>query len=46
MKNAGTSEEKKLRENQTKSYAAANWAYVIKLTGTGGGAGRMVKRGS
>lgn len=46
MKNAGTADEKKLREAQQKAYAAANWAFVIKCTARGGGAGRMVKRGN
>ena len=45
MKNAGTADEKKYRENQSKAYKAADWAFVIKCTPRGGGAGRMVKRG-
>lgn len=45
MKNAGTADEKAYREQQAKNYKAANWARVIKMTATGGGAAKMVKRG-
>lgn len=45
MKAAATSEDKKIREAQAKAYTAANWARVIKMTATGGGAAKMVKRG-
>lgn len=45
MKAAATAEDKKIREAQAKAYTAANWAFVIKMTPTGGGAGRMVRRG-
>lgn len=46
MKSAATAEEKKRREAFTAAYKAAQWAFVIKMTATGGGAGRMVKRGA
>ena len=45
MKAAATAEDKKKREAQQAAYKAANWAFVIKCTPNGGGAGRMVKRG-
>jgi hypothetical protein len=41
-----TADEKKLRQSQTEQYKRADWAYVIKCTANGGGAGRMVKRGN
>lgn len=44
-KGGSTAEDKKTRESQAKDYKAADWAFVIKCTPTGGGAGRMVKRG-
>jgi len=45
MKGNTTADERKNREAQRDGYKAANWAFVIKMTPNGGGAGRMVKRG-
>lgn len=46
MKAAATTEDKKNKERQQAAYRRADWALVISCTARGGGAARMVKRGS